>query len=89
MITKDEITEYIEKALKKDTRVMIHMLVRQVVLYNDKIEIYYNYTDRKSPDGEENRQGFLFYSCKKEFEINQRKFDGKTITLNYTVELFI
>ena len=31
-----------------------------VILYNDKIEIYYNYTLRKDPD--DRCQGLLFYS---------------------------
>ena len=31
---------------------MIQLLIKQVVLYNDKIEIHFNYTDGKRPDDE-------------------------------------
>ena len=30
---------------------MIHTLIKKIVLYDDKIKIYYNYTDPIKPDG--------------------------------------
>lgn len=30
--------------------------------YDDKIEIYYNYTDVQNPDDNKDRRDFLFYS---------------------------
>ena len=30
---------------------MIHTLIKKIVLYDDKIEIYYNYTDPIKPGG--------------------------------------
>ena len=37
------------------------MLIKKIVLYDDKIEIYYNTTERIRPD-EDSHQAFLFYS---------------------------
>ena len=40
----------IRKALKKEPRLMIKLLVKEVILYDDKVEIYYNCIDKKEPD---------------------------------------
>ena len=40
----------IRKALKKEPRLMIKLLVKEVILYDDKVEIYYNCIDKKRPD---------------------------------------
>lgn len=59
-LSKKEILEHIHSSLKKDPRQLINALINKIVLYDDKIEIYYNYTLRKSPD--DCCQGFLFMS---------------------------
>ena len=35
---------------KKEPRLMIKLLVKEVILYDDKVEIYYNCIDKKGPD---------------------------------------
>ncbi len=40
---------------------LINFLVKEIVLYNDKIEIYFNTPIKSSPD-DDNSRGFLFYS---------------------------
>ena len=57
-IKKDEIIVYIKTALKKEPRTMVNLLIDHIVLYNDKVEITYKYT-QKSPD---ENQDFLFYT---------------------------
>lgn len=39
---------------------MIKTLIKEIILYDDKIEIYYNYTKNKNPDDDDHR-GFCFY----------------------------
>ena len=39
---------------------MIRLLVKEIILYDDKIEIYYNMSDKKRPD-EETHRAFSFY----------------------------
>ena len=41
---------------------MLDYLVKEIILYNDKVEIIYNYTNRNNPDDIGN-QDYSFYSC--------------------------
>ncbi len=59
-LSKEEIEEFIITALKKEPRPLINTLIEKIILYDDKVQIYYRYTNRKRPDDE--RQGVLFYS---------------------------
>ena len=59
-ITKSDIKRFIRKAVEKDPALMIKTLIKEIILYDDKIEIYYNYTKNKSPDDDDHR-GFCFY----------------------------
>ena len=48
-LTKEEICYFIPNAIKKNPESMIRILIKQVVVYDDKIEIFYNFTS-KNPD---------------------------------------
>lgn len=58
---KGEIIKFINKALREEPRQMIRMLIKKVILFDDKIEIYYNTTERIRPD-EDTHQVFCFYT---------------------------
>ena len=58
-VTEEDIREYYEKALKYEAKLMIGYLVKEIRLYDDKIEIYFNSPIDKSPD---ESQGFLLYT---------------------------
>ena len=60
-ISRQEIKKFINKALQKEPRQMLRMLIKEIILYDDKIEIYYNHTERKRPD-EETHQAFCLYT---------------------------
>ena len=49
IITEDDIIAHLKTALKKEPKQMIDMLVKEIKLYNDKIEIYFKY-NRSSKD---------------------------------------
>ena len=59
MLEKEEIEAFYVKALKCESRLIIEILIKEIVLYNDKMEIYLNTPAKNGPD--ENR-GFSFYS---------------------------
>ena len=59
-ITPADIKKFIIKALKKEPRLMIKTLVKEVILYDDKVEIYYNCIDKKKPDDLDHR-AFCIY----------------------------
>ena len=88
LVSKEEIVEYFETAIKKEPRQLISALIKEIVLYNDKIEIYYNYTDSKKPDGDD-RRTFVFYECEKSFEIERTKFGAEPLKLTYHIFLMI
>ena len=49
-LTKEEIVEFIYKSLKREPTGMIRVLVKQVIVYDDKLEIFYNYTSENPDD---------------------------------------
>lgn len=60
-LTKPEILKFINKAIRKEPAAMIKLLVKKIVLFDDKIEIYYNMSERNRPD-EDTHQAFSFYT---------------------------
>lgn len=61
-ITKENIYTFIKNSLKKDSALMLKLLINKIILYDDKIEIYYNYIDTdKKPDEILNHQAFCLY----------------------------
>lgn len=49
-LTKQEIVEYLTHSLRQEPRFLLHILVKSIIVYDDKIEIYFNFTERKNPD---------------------------------------
>ncbi len=70
-ITKKDIIDYLQQAIQKTPRLMIEMLIKDVILYKDRIEIHFNYTDLIRPDAEQ-RQAFLFYEFSKNVVMKRR-----------------
>ena len=62
-ISKNEIVQYVNKARLSTVEKMAKMLIKQIVLYDDKLEITCNYTNKKGPDGDY-PQGLLIYEDK-------------------------
>ena len=88
LIKREDIFEYFHAAIKKEPRQLISTLVKEVVLYNDKIEIHYNYTESKDPDGDD-RRDFVFDECEKSFVIERTKFGCEPIKLTYKIILIV
>lgn len=60
-ITEDEIRKYYTEALKQKPLLLIDMLIKQIKLFNDKVEITFNSPTIKSP---ENQGSFLTLKTK-------------------------
>lgn len=56
IITEDDIIAHLKTALKKKPKQMIDMLVKEIKLYNDKIEIYFKYNNSSKETINENLQ---------------------------------
>ena len=77
-ITEDEIRKYYTEALKQEPLLLIDMLIKQIKLFNDKVEITFNSPTIKSP---ENQGSFLTLKTKMK-KIIQNKPQPKYIDLN-------
>ncbi len=88
LVKRDDIVKYLKTAIKKEPRQMIQLIIKNVVLYNDKIEIHFNYTEAKRPDDEKHR-AFSFYSFKKNVVIDQHRLGKPPIEIEYEVVLSI
>ena len=60
-LTEKQIREFYMQALSLEPKLLINYLVKQITLYDDKIEIQFNAPIKVSPD-DESRRGFSFYS---------------------------
>ncbi|MBQ9482095.1 MAG: recombinase family protein [Clostridia bacterium] len=58
-ITRNDIIYFIKSALKKESKQMIFLLIKQITLYNDKIEIAFNYTNSLCPDQNSQDSDFI------------------------------
>ena len=73
MISKEEVEVFLLNALNKKGKLLIDYLIKKIVLFDDKVEIYFNYTNKTSPD-DETLQGLLFYQKdKKLFKLDVLK----------------
>ena len=93
-ISRNDIFRYLKLAVKKEPQRMIRLLIKEIVLYDDKIEIYYNYTDRQKPD-DNDRRAFSFYTEELEWShttqhsIFRKKNQEITTTNHMSVTLFV
>ena len=59
LLTKEKVVDYLTNSVLKKPKQMIQTLVRKIVVYEDKIEIYYNYTDETNPGDNNPRDTYL------------------------------
>ena len=58
MLSGKEIRSFYEQALRLNPQMLLSCLVKEIVLYDDRMEIYYNTPLKGSPD---DNRGFLFF----------------------------
>ena len=58
-MSEQDIREFYESALMLEPQMLVNYLIKEVVLYDDKIIIRFNNPLRTSPD---DGQGFFFYN---------------------------
>lgn len=59
VLEREQIEKYCLKALATDPERLINTIIKEIVLYNDKIEVYLNSPITTSPD---DSRGFSFYT---------------------------
>lgn len=75
-VPESEIRAFYEQALRLEAKLLIDCLIKEIVLYDDKIEIFYNSPIRTSPD---ESRGFSFFS-------KEIKIDNSEITLVMSIK---
>ena len=60
LLSKEEIREYYEQALSLEPQMLINYLIKEILLFDDRIEIFFNSPLRISPD--DDSRDFIFYS---------------------------
>lgn len=73
-LSETQIREFYTKALALEPKVLINYLIKQITLYDDRIEIEYNSPIKQSPDND--NRGFLICSktVKLSFKAERRAF---------------
>lgn len=84
--TKDDILAFIKNALSKSPKVMLDLLIKNIVVYNDKIEVVYNFVaDMYNPDGN-NRRAFCF--LEKNCQLSEVSSSYKKSVKSMTLQLY-
>ncbi len=87
MLTESDIREFYLQALRLEPNMLINSLIKQITLYDDKIQIQFNSPIRISPD-DENRRGFTISTkvIKFAYKMPHRKDLAK---FEFTIEIYI
>ena len=92
---REDVIKFLRDAIRKSPKQLIRTLVKKVVLYDDRIQIYYNYADRKTQkqtegsDGDEADQTLCFYERDKTFSLENYKLRSNPHELTLRVSLYI
>lgn len=87
MLTESDIREFYLQALRLEPKMLINSLIKQITLYDDKIQIQFNSPIRISPD-DETRRGFTISTkvIKFAYKVPHRRDLAK---FEFTIEIYI
>ena len=60
ILTKENIIDFLTNAILQKPKKMLQTLIQKIVVYDDKIIIYYNFTDKTNPDESNHRDSFYY-----------------------------
>ena len=87
-ITREEIIKYLSAAIRKGPRLLIDLLIREVVIWHDRLKIFYRHREKGGPD-DDRRQALPFYHSTKSFEVDFQRIGRDPFVLTYGLDLFI
>ena len=88
-VTKEQVLQHLQTALKRTPKQLITYFIEKVVLFNDRIDIYCKPIKTDNPDSEESRREFSFYEMKMTVEIDRHTFGGEKEKQTYAIALWI
>ena len=80
-LSKDDIRKRLKDVIRKEPAQIIRLLIKQIVVYEDKVEIFFYHTDKNGPD-EDSHQALCFYSEKYKLENAQCKAKQSYVAVN-------
>ncbi len=88
ILKESDIRDFYNQALALEPKLLINYLVKQITLFDDKIEIQFNAPIKVSPDSNESRRGFLL--CSKSvglaYKIPHRE---NIVKLEFDIEMYV
>lgn len=88
MLDKDQIKEFYTQALALEPKLLINYLVKQITLYDDRIEIQFNAPIKVSPDSDESRRGFSL--CSKTVKLAYKvPFRVNLMQYEFEIEMYV
>ncbi len=88
MLKESDIRDFYNQALALEPKLLINYLVKQITLFDDKIEIQFNAPIKVSPDSNESRRGFLL--CSKSVELAYKIPHRENIVkLEFDIEMYV
>ena len=85
-IPESVIREFYSEALKQEAELMVNLLVRQIVLYNDRIEIHLNTPMKNGPDADDRGRPF----CIRHAEVRYATYHkGMPEAVSMRIEMFV
>jgi hypothetical protein len=83
-LSKDDIRKRLKNVIRKEPAQIIRLLIKQIVVYEDKVEIFFYYTDKKGPD-EDSHQALCFYSEMCELESSANSINHSEIEVCFLI----
>ncbi len=68
---------------------MIKLLIKEIVLYDDHVDIFYKLNNRRNPDELITHQDFVFYTDYYKCNIKQYHFGSKPFPVNLDVFCYL
>lgn len=85
LLTADDLRNYYVQALRLEPKLLINYLIKEIVLYEDKIEIHYNNPVNIGPDV---NQGFSFAT--KSINLSLKvPFRKNKIKIGFKIQMFV
>ncbi len=82
-LSYENVVAYLQKAIQLKPKPLILTLIQKIVVYDDRLEIFFNYTKENNPDGT-SRQDYLLPKCSTCYGMVELKA-AKTHTVLYQI----
>ena len=86
---KEEIERFLRTEFKDDPQLYLQHILDRVVVYDDKIEIFYKYTNTIPDDSDNERRGYFSSRCKIKINKAKRSMQVLDITIDQTIHFEI